>query len=77
LAVEHSQTQLVGLLDEVGNILSDGLDVGPPVGLAVVGLSVGTPVGADVPDEQSVARYHTEPELGVIFFALLTIASLT
>lgn len=38
--VGHSQTQSVGLLDEVGNILSDGLDVGAPVGLGVVGLAV-------------------------------------
>ena len=81
----HSQIQAVGLLDEVGNMLSDGLDVGTPVGLGVVGLvvvglAVGTLVGADVvtvASEQSVARYHTDPLLGVIIFALFTIASRT
>jgi hypothetical protein len=83
--VGHSQIQAVGLLDEVGNMLSDGLDVGTPVGLGVVGLvvvglAVGTLVGADVvtvASEQSVARYHIDPLLGVIFFALFTIASRT
>ena len=66
-----------------------GLGVGIPVGTFVVGLAVGTPVGAfdvgtlvgadvvTVASEQSVARYHTDPLLGVIIFALFTIASRT
>ena len=87
--VGSSDGLVVGLVDglivvglDVGNrvgLFVVGLTDGIPVGLFVVGLSVGTPVGTDVvvADEQAVARYHAEPELGVILFALLTIVSLT
>ena len=88
--VGSSDGLLVGLVD--GRIVV-GFNVGRLVGLFVVGLAVGTLVGTfvvgltlgilvgagdvTVADEQSVARYHTEPLLGVIIFALFTIASRT